>query len=172
MSKRGRTGQQGTKFAMTTALPVGAVINCCDNSGAKNMFIIAVRGHKGRLNRLPAASVSDLIVITCKKGKPALRKKVATGVVVRQRQLWRRIDILRCEKAIFLSGMLRASSNSRRKPTLTSLLAVVVPILRLQKSSGHLKCSVSIPKVDESQKSTKRSDKGNHKKKWPILTTY
>ena len=92
MSKRGRTGQQGTKFAMTTALPVGAVINCCDNSGAKNMFIIAVRGHKGRLNRLPAASVSDLIVITCKKGKPALRKKVATGVVVRQRQLWRRKD--------------------------------------------------------------------------------
>ena len=89
-----------------------------------------------------------------------------------QRQLWRRIDILRCEKAIFLSGMLRASSNSRRKPTLTSLLAVVVPILRLQKLSGHLKCSVSIPKVDESQKSTKRSDKGNHKKKWPILTTY
>ena len=77
---------------MTAGLPVGAVINCCDNSGAKNMFIISVRGHKGRLNRLPAASVSDLIVVTCKKGKPALRKKVSMGVVVRQRAIWRRKD--------------------------------------------------------------------------------
>ena len=92
MSKRGRTGQQGTKFAMTVALPVGAVINCADNSGAKNMFIISVRGYKGRLNRLPAASVSDLCVVTCKKGKPALRKKVLIGVIVRQKQLWRRRD--------------------------------------------------------------------------------
>ena len=92
MSKRGRTGQQGTKFAITSALPVAALINCCDNSGAKNMFIIARRSHKGRLNRLPSASVSDLVVITVKKGKPALRKKVATGVIVRQNQLFRRKD--------------------------------------------------------------------------------
>ena len=89
-----------------------------------------------------------------------------------QRQMWRRMDILRSEKAIFLSGILRISSHSRRKPTFTSLLAIVVPILRLQKSSGHLRCSVSIPKVEESPKSTKRSDKANQKKKWPILSTY
>ena len=83
---------QGTKFAMTAALPVGAVISCADNSGAKNMFVISKRGYHGRLNRLPAASVSDIVVVSVKKGKPALRKKVWTGVVVRQRQLWRRKD--------------------------------------------------------------------------------
>ena len=92
MSKRGRTGQQGTKFAMTLALPVGAVLACADNSGAKTMFIISARGYKGRLNRLPAASVSDLVVTTIKKGKPALRKKVMCGVIIRQKQLWRRKD--------------------------------------------------------------------------------
>ena len=92
MSKRGRTGQQGTKFHMTVALPVAAVLNCADNSGAKSVMIISVRGYKGRLNRLPAASVSDLIVVTCKKGKPALRKKVHLGVVVRQSKLWKRKD--------------------------------------------------------------------------------
>jgi hypothetical protein len=43
MSKRGRTGQQGTKFAMTLALPVGAVVQCADNSGAKTMFVISCR---------------------------------------------------------------------------------------------------------------------------------
>ena len=77
---------------MTVALPVAAVISCADNSGAKSMFIISVRGYKGRLNRLPAATVSDLIVVTCKKGKPALRKKVHLAVVIRQKKLWRRKD--------------------------------------------------------------------------------
>lgn len=44
-------------------------------SGAKNLFVIAVHGIKGRLNRLPAAGVGDMFVATVKKGKPELRKK-------------------------------------------------------------------------------------------------
>lgn len=56
-------------------LPVGAVINCADNTGAKNLYIIAVKGIKGRLNRLPAAASGDMVLATVKKGKPELRKK-------------------------------------------------------------------------------------------------
>lgn len=44
-------------------------------AGAKNLFVIAVQGIKGRLNRLPAAGSGDMIVATVKKGKPELRKK-------------------------------------------------------------------------------------------------
>ncbi|KAJ1836964.1 60S ribosomal protein L23 [Coemansia sp. RSA 2703] len=77
---------------MTLGLPVGAVINCADNSGAKNLNIIAVAGVKGRLSRLPAAGVGDLLVATVRKGKPELRKKVTPAVVVRQRKSWRRKD--------------------------------------------------------------------------------
>lgn len=44
--------------------------------GAKNLFVIAVHGIRGRLNRLPAAGVGDMFVATVKKGKPELRKKV------------------------------------------------------------------------------------------------
>ena len=43
--------------------------------GAKNLYIISVKGIKGRLNRLPAACVGDLVLATVKKGKPELRKK-------------------------------------------------------------------------------------------------
>jgi large subunit ribosomal protein L23e len=50
-------------------------MNCADNSGAKNLYIIAVCGIKGRLNRLPAAGVGDMVLATVKKGKPDLRKK-------------------------------------------------------------------------------------------------
>jgi large subunit ribosomal protein L23e len=92
MSKRGRGGASGAKFRMSLGLPVGAVINCADNSGAKNLYIIAVAGIKGRLNRLPAAGVGDMVMATVKKGKPDLRKKIHPAVVIRQRKPWRRKD--------------------------------------------------------------------------------
>ena len=60
--------------------------------GAKNLYLISVKGLKGRLNRLPAAGVGDIIASTVKKGKPELRKKVHPAVVIRQRKLYRRKD--------------------------------------------------------------------------------
>ncbi|KAJ9574426.1 hypothetical protein L9F63_025928 [Diploptera punctata] len=92
MSKRGRGGSAGAKFRISLGLPVGAVINCADNTGAKNLYVIAVQGVKGRLNRLPAAGSRDMIVATVKKGKPELRKKVMPAVVIRQRKPFRRKD--------------------------------------------------------------------------------
>ncbi|CAH1760173.1 7822_t:CDS:2 [Entrophospora sp. SA101] len=92
MSKRGRGGASGNKFRMTLGLPVGAVMNCADNSGAKNLYVISVKGIHARLNRLPAAGVGDMVMATVKKGKPDLRKKVMPAVVIRQRKPWRRRD--------------------------------------------------------------------------------
>ena len=79
MSKRGRGGSSGAKFRISLGLPVGAVINCADNTGAKNLYIISVKGIKGQLNRLPAAGVGDMVMATVKKGKPELRKKGERG---------------------------------------------------------------------------------------------
>ena len=90
MATKGRGGLTGTKYRMALGLPVGAVLNCADNSGAKNLFIIAVCGIKGRLNRLPSAGPGDMVLCSVKKGKPELRKKVIPAVVIRQRKSWRR----------------------------------------------------------------------------------
>ncbi|XP_020552943.1 60S ribosomal protein L23 isoform X2 [Sesamum indicum] len=92
MSKRGRGGTAGNKFRMSLGLPVAATVNCADNTGAKNLYIISVKGIKGRLNRLPSACVGDMVMATVKKGKPDLRKKVMPAVIVRQRKPWRRKD--------------------------------------------------------------------------------
>lgn len=92
MSKRGRGGTAGSKFRTSCGLPNGAVINCCDNTGAKNIYIFGVNGYTGRLNRLPAASIGSLVIASIKKGKPELRKKVTQAVVVRQRKSWRRAN--------------------------------------------------------------------------------
>eukprot|EP00188_Purpureofilum_apyrenoidigerum_P001549 Plantae.Rhodophyta-Purpureofilum_apyrenoidigerum.ctg18660.p2 GENE.Plantae.Rhodophyta-Purpureofilum_apyrenoidigerum.ctg18660~~Plantae.Rhodophyta-Purpureofilum_apyrenoidigerum.ctg18660.p2 ORF type:complete len:141 (-),score=23.98 Plantae.Rhodophyta-Purpureofilum_apyrenoidigerum.ctg18660:85-507(-) len=92
MSKRGRGGASGSKFRMTLGLPVGAVMNCADNTGAKNLYIISVKGIKGRLNRLPSGGPGDMVLATVKKGKPELRKKVLQAVIIRQKKKWRRKD--------------------------------------------------------------------------------
>ena len=36
---------------MTLGLPVAAVMNCADNTGAKNLYIMSVKGYGGVLNR-------------------------------------------------------------------------------------------------------------------------
>jgi len=86
----GRAGTAGSKFRTTLGLPVGAIMNCADNSGAKNLYVVSVKGIGGRLNRLPAACVGDMVMATVKKGKPELRKKLTPAIVVRQRKAFRR----------------------------------------------------------------------------------
>jgi large subunit ribosomal protein L23e len=83
---------RGNKFRISLALPVGAVINCADNTGAKNLYLISTWGYHGRLNRLPAAAVGDIVMATVKKGNSELRKKVTPAVVIRQRKSFRRKD--------------------------------------------------------------------------------
>merc|ERR1712008_387563 len=82
----------GAKFRISLACPVGAVMNCADNTGAKNLYVIAVYGIRGRLNRFPAGCSGDMVLASVKKGKPELRKKVMPAVIIRQRKAFRRKD--------------------------------------------------------------------------------
>jgi large subunit ribosomal protein L23e len=68
MAKESKTVAVGIKLKATRGLPVAATLNCSDNSGAKNLFIIAVQGIRGSLNRLPARSIGDVVLASCKKG--------------------------------------------------------------------------------------------------------
>ena len=76
--QKGRGGQVGKKLKVTLALKNAALINCADNTGAKNIYMVAAYGIKGHLNRLPGASLGDMILCSVKKGKPELRKKGIT----------------------------------------------------------------------------------------------
>merc|ERR1719321_887229 len=82
MSKRARGGRSGIKLKISCGLPVAAVMNCADNTGAKNLYIIAVTKIQARLSRLPKGSVGELFLASVKKGKPELRKKVLPCVIV------------------------------------------------------------------------------------------
>ncbi|KAG8470258.1 hypothetical protein KFE25_008679 [Diacronema lutheri] len=92
MASKGRSASVPTKFRTTLGLNVAAVMNCADNTGAKNLYVISVKGFGSRLNRLPKATIGDMVMATVKKGKPELRKKVMPAIVIRQRKTWRRPD--------------------------------------------------------------------------------
>ena len=72
------------------ALPFGAEVPTCDNSGAKIVKIISVKGHKTVRKRIAAARVGDLVVASVIKGKPEIRKQVVFAIIVRQRKEYRR----------------------------------------------------------------------------------
>ncbi|MDI9623929.1 MAG: 50S ribosomal protein L14 [Methanothermobacter sp.] len=80
---------------VTRALPVGAKLHCADNTGARELEIIAVKGYKGVRRRLPAAGVGDMIVVSVKKGTVDMRREVLNAVIIRQKKEYRRPDGLR-----------------------------------------------------------------------------
>ena len=52
----------GNKMRMTLGLPMSAVMNCADNSGAKNLFVISVINIKGLV---PCGPFSARVMFVC-----------------------------------------------------------------------------------------------------------
>ena len=112
-------------------------MNCCDNSGARNLYIISVKGIGARLNRLPAAGVGDMVMATVKKGKPELRKKVMPAVVVRQSKPWRRSDgvylYFEDNAGVVSTGIESASPGEHRR--------LIIPSTQIVNPKGEMKGS-------------------------------
>jgi len=86
---------KGLKARVTRGLPHTANIIACDNSGARVLRIISVRGAKTVKGRKPAAGVGDKVKCSVLKGRPGMRKQVVDCVIVRQRRAYRRKNGLR-----------------------------------------------------------------------------
>ncbi len=74
------------------ALNTRSKLVCADNSGAKILEIISVRGFKGKRRTIPRAGVAD--VVSCKViiGNEKVRHEVHKVIVIRQRKEYRRKD--------------------------------------------------------------------------------
>lgn len=76
----------------TRGLPVGARIQVVDNSGAKIIKIISVKGYKTVKRQLDCAGVGDLVTANVVKGKPDIKHTVVQAVIVRQKKGYKRPD--------------------------------------------------------------------------------
>jgi large subunit ribosomal protein L14 len=77
------------------SLPIGARLQCVDNTGAREIEIISVKGYKGVRRRLDVAGIGDLVVASVKKGSADMRGEIVNAIVVRQKKEYRRVDGLR-----------------------------------------------------------------------------
>ncbi len=85
-------GISGYRPYVTRAVPVGAIVYCADNTGAKSLRIVNVTGYHGRLKRVPAAAVGDHVTVVVKRGPPELRKQTFGAVIIRQKYPVRRVS--------------------------------------------------------------------------------
>ena len=73
------------------------VMKCIDNSGAKMLEIISVKGFKGNRRAKPKAGVGSLVFCKVKAGNEKVRHEVLRAVIVRQRKEYKRPDGIRVQ---------------------------------------------------------------------------
>ncbi len=86
---------QPIKAKITRGLNHGSLVATCDNSGAKLIRVISVKGLKTVKGRKPSCGIGDLILASVRKGNPEMRKQVVFAVIVRQSKEFRRLDGMR-----------------------------------------------------------------------------
>jgi len=86
---------KAVKAKITKGLPVGSYLLCADNTGAKQLQIISVKGYKGVYRRRGKAGVGDMIKCSVKQGDVKIRKQVVDAVIIRQRAEYRRPNGMR-----------------------------------------------------------------------------
>lgn len=83
---------KGIPGTQTGALPVGANLECIDNTGAKTVEIVTVPRKKGVHRRNASAGIGDEVIVAVKKGTPEMRRQLHQAVIVRARRPFRRPD--------------------------------------------------------------------------------
>jgi large subunit ribosomal protein L14 len=73
-------------------LPIGARLDCIDNTGAKVLQLVMTLKLKGTHRRYPKAGIGDMVIISVKKGAADMRRQLLKAVIVRQRRPFRRPD--------------------------------------------------------------------------------
>jgi len=88
---------KGLLTHITKTLSTGSRLVCDDNSGAKIVAIIGVKGWKGKKGEYPKAGIGDTVFVAVKSGKPEMVKKIEKAVIIRQRKEIRRPSGMRLQ---------------------------------------------------------------------------
>ena len=75
---------------VTRGLNIGANVVAADNSGARIVRIVAVKGGKTKKGRQQYAKVADWVKVSVREGKPDMKGVVFDAVVIRQKKPYMR----------------------------------------------------------------------------------
>jgi|SRR3989344_5749250 len=76
---------------VSRALNIGANVIAADNSGARIVRIVAVKGGKTKKGRQQYARVGDWVKVSVRAGKPDMKGVVFDAIVIRQKKSYRRL---------------------------------------------------------------------------------
>ena len=86
---------KGLSSKISKGITTRTRLHCADNTGARVLELISVKGYKGVKNRYPSAGIGSMIKVSVKKGTPEMRKQIFDAVIIRQRKEFRRPDGMR-----------------------------------------------------------------------------
>ena len=81
---------QGVSAKLTRGLNLGSNVLASDNSGARIVRIVSVKGGKTRRKRQQYAKIGDWVKVSSRKGNPEMKGQVFDAVIVRQRKPYKR----------------------------------------------------------------------------------
>lgn len=76
---------------VTRGLNIGANVVAADNSGARIVRIVSVKGGKTKKGRQQYAKVGDFVKVSVREGKPDMKGVVFDAIVIRQKKSYRRL---------------------------------------------------------------------------------
>jgi len=75
----------------TRGINLGSILNAADNSGARIVKVVSVKGGKSTKKRQQYCKVGDWIKVSVRVGDPEMKGKVFDAVIIRQRRPYRRL---------------------------------------------------------------------------------
>ncbi len=80
---------------VSKGIQVGSRLKCVDNTGAKELEVIAVKNYRGTRKRRGQAGVGDVVIAAVKKGNQKIKHEKVMAVIVRQAMPYRRKNGIR-----------------------------------------------------------------------------
>ncbi len=81
---------KGIGARLTKGLNIGSLVLASDNSGARIVKIVGVKGGKTKRARQQYAKIGDWVKVSVRKGDPKMKGQVFDAVVIRQKKPFRR----------------------------------------------------------------------------------
>ena len=106
----------------TPALNLGARMNAADNSGAKVLRLVSIKGGKGRKGKQMFGKIADLVKVSVVKGNPEMKGKVFDAIIVRLKKPYRRLN---GERVAFEDNAAALLKDDKGNPKGTQIKGVV-----------------------------------------------
>lgn len=107
---------------ITRALNIGSNVHASDNSGARIVRVVGVKGGKVTKGRQQFAKVGDMVKVSVRAGKPDMIGQVFDAVVIRQRRSYRRLT---GERVMFEDNAVALLKDDKGNPKGTQIKGVM-----------------------------------------------